>query len=74
MKLDSTRLGSARVRLDMAWGSVIESGHIARIVTRGSVRLSSIFDSAWLEDLSGTAQVSDLLELGSRLWTRLGFV
>ena len=45
------------------------------MVTRGSVRLvrSLVDGSAWLEDLIGSAQVLDLLELGWRLGTRLGF-
>ena len=63
----STRLSLARVRLDLAWGSTIESGHIARIVTQGSTRLGLKLSFAWLEDLIGTAQVSDLLEQGSML-------
>ena len=74
LKLGSTRLGLARVRLDLAWGSTIESGHIARIVTRGSTRLSLKLSFAWLKDLIGTAQVSDLLEQSSMLRNRLGFI
>ena len=52
---------------------MIESGHIGRIVTRGSARLGLKLGSAWLEYLIGTTQVSELVELGSRLGTRLGF-
>ena len=74
LKLGSTRLGLVRVRLDLAWGSTIESGHIARIVTQGSTRLGLKLSFAWLEDLIGTDQVSNLLEQGSMLRNRLGFI
>ena len=56
MKLGSTRLGLARVRLDLAWVSTIESGHIVRIVTEGSTRLGLIGAEAGQEKGLGSWQ------------------
>ena len=62
--------GSSQLEL----GPTIGSGHIARIVTRGSARLRSKLVSAWLEALLALAEVSDRLRLGSKLGNPLVFV
>ena len=57
LKLDSPRLSSARVRLNLAQSSAIESGDLTRIVTWGSTRLGSKLRSTWFENLIGTAHL-----------------
>ena len=86
--LVSSRIGSGLTAQGSSWLKASDSGsahHVPALGSRPSLSqfgLGSTLNlardsdsglrSAWLEDLIGTAQASDLLELGSRLGARLG--